>query len=98
MENARSRSRLVIDITNLVLGKYPVRWKAQELALATGANQRTVERALHDMVDSGLLEKRNTSYTLNPKYINQIYGAQWYVRQTIDKDLLLKTIKEGRGK
>jgi DNA-binding MarR family transcriptional regulator len=94
-ENTKARSRLIIDITNLVIGKYPVKWKVQEIALATGSNQRTVERALHDMVESGLLEKRHHSYTLSMKHINQIYGAQWYVRQAIDKDLLLKSIKEG---
>lgn len=91
---AKTRTRLVIEISNLLIGKYPVAWKAQEIALATKANIRTVERALKDMADSGLLEKRHHSYTLHTKHINQILGSKWYLRQQIDKDLILSKPEE----
>lgn len=91
---SRSRSRMVADIAALIIGKYPVPWKADEVTLALGENRRTIDRALKDMLDSGLLEKKYHSYTLSAKLVNQIYGAQWYVRQTIDKDVMLKTHRE----
>lgn len=93
-QETKTKSKLVIEISNLVISKYPVAWKAGELALATKANIRTVERALKEMADGGLLEKRHHSYTLSTKHIQQIYGAKWFVRQQIDKDLLLKNPEE----
>jgi len=90
----KTKSKLVIEISNLVISKYPVAWKAGELALATKANIRTVERALKEMAENGLLEKRHHSYTLNTKLIQQIYGAKWFLRQQIDKDILLKNPEE----
>lgn len=85
----KTKTKLVIEISNLVISKYPVAWKAGEIALATKANIRTVERALKEMTESGLLEKRHHSYTLHTKHINQIYGAKWYLRQQTDKDVIL---------
>lgn len=97
MKRSNTRSRLVVTIAALVLKQYPVKWKAAELAVATGAHVRSVERALREMADGGLLEKRASSYTLSSALIKEIYGAQWYVRKTIDKDLLLQSIKRKDG-
>lgn len=93
-QQTKTKSKLIIEISNLVISKYPVAWKAGEIALATKANIRTVERALKEMAESGLLEKRHHSYTLSTKHIQQIYGAKWFVRQQTEKDILLKTPEE----
>lgn len=94
MTTGSKRSRLVIDLVVIIMGKYPVNWKSAELALATGANIRAVERALRHMVDAGLLEKRYHAYTLSTKLVQQFYGAQWYLKQLIDKDVMLAGKKE----
>jgi len=101
MKQKKTKSQLVIEVTNLIFSKYPVKWKAKELALASGAKQRTVERILREMTDAELLEKRDGLYTLNFKHINQFYGAKWYVRQEIDKEIMItkgdKNAKEKRN-
>lgn len=85
-----TRGRLTARITALILEKYPVAWNVPELAIATGAGRRTVERVLSDLVDAGVIEKRYHSYTLHNKHLNQIFGAQWVVRQEIEKNILLR--------
>ncbi len=91
MENRknRSRSKLILEITKLVISKYPVSWKASELALVTGESQRSVHRALSEMIDSDVIEKHYTAYRLSTVLANQIYGAKWYVKQELDKDFLV---------
>jgi DNA-binding IclR family transcriptional regulator len=84
-----TRGRLTAGITALVLEKYPASWSAGELAIATGAGKRTVERVLADLVDAGVLEKKYHSYTLHGKHLSQIFGARWAVRQEIEKDILI---------
>lgn len=89
MKPNRTRAQLTAEITALIIGKYPVAWDVKELSLATGAGRRTVERVAADLLNAGLIEKRYHSYTLNTKLVVQIYGAQWYVRQELDKDSLI---------
>lgn len=86
----RTRTTLILDVMKLIMEKYPVPWKASELAVITRTPKRTVDRVLKDMLVSGLLEKRYHDYTLSTALINQFYKAQWYVRQSMDKDLMLK--------
>ena len=48
MKQSNTRSKLIVTIAALVLKQYPVKWKAAELAVATGAHVRSVERALRE--------------------------------------------------
>lgn len=85
----RTRSQLVIDVTKLVMSKYPARWNAKEISLMTGANLRTVNRVIAEMTDSGLLEKKHSTYSLPLDVVTQFYGAKWYVKQEIDKEIMV---------
>lgn len=89
----RPRSQLVIDTTKLILSKYPVKWTAEEISIKTGANIRTVNRILADMTSEGLLERKYHSYTISIEIINQLYGAKWYIRQEMDKQIMLTNKK-----
>jgi len=89
----RTRSQLVIDVTKLVMSKYPARWNAKEISLMTGANLRTINRVLAEMSDSGLLDRKHQTYSLPLEIVTQFYGAKWYVKQEIDKDIMI--IKKG---
>jgi len=46
------------------------------------------------MAKQGLLEKKYHSYTINMQFITQIYGAKWYVKQEMDKSIMISG-KEG---
>ncbi|MBN2157891.1 MAG: winged helix-turn-helix domain-containing protein [Spirochaetes bacterium] len=85
-----TRGRLTARITALILQKYPIAWNVPELALATGAGRRTVERVLADLVEAGVIEKKYHSYTLHNRHLNQIFGAKWAVRQEIEKDTMIQ--------
>ena len=89
MTEKRTRARLTAEVAALIIGKYPVAWNAKEIALALKAHRRTVERILADLVGAGIVEKRYHSYTLKTSLVAQIYGAQWYVRQEIEKDFMI---------
>ena len=89
MTEKRTRARLTAEVAALIIGKYPVAWNAKEIALALKAHRRTVERILADLVGAGIVEKRYHSYTLETSLVAQIYGAQWYVRQEIDKQSIV---------
>lgn len=94
----KTRSQLVIDVTKLVVSKYPARWDAKEIALMTGANIRTINRVLAEMTESGLLEKKHQTYSLPVEVVTQFYGARWYVKQEIDKNILITTKGDKYGK
>lgn len=94
----RTRSQLVIDVTLLVMSKYPARWDSKEISLMTGANLRTINRVLAEMVDSGLLDKKHQTYSLPFEVINQFYGAKWYVKQEIDKEIQIHKKGDTNGK
>ncbi len=94
----RTRSQLVIDVTRLVISKYPTRWNAKEIALMTGANIRTVNRVLAEMTDAGLLERKYQTYSLPIDVVNQFYGAKWYVKQEIDKEIMINKKGDRNGK
>ncbi|MFA5518835.1 MAG: helix-turn-helix domain-containing protein [Spirochaetota bacterium] len=85
----RTRSQLVIDVTKLIISKYPVRWNAKEISHMTGANLRTINRVLAEMSESGLLDKKHQSYSLPLNVVSQFYGAKWYVKQEIDKEIII---------
>ena len=85
-----TRGRLIIAAMKVLLEKYPLAWSVAELTLALGQPQRNVSRAVADMVDGGLIEKHYNGYRISLKIIQEIYGAQWYVRKEIDKTLWLK--------
>ena len=90
----RTRSRLVIEVALIIMSKYPIRWDAKEIALMTGANIRTVNRVLAEMADTGLLERKHQTYSLPFEIINQFYGAKWYVKQEIDREIMIQKRKE----
>lgn len=96
MNQKRTRSQLVIDVTRLVISKYPTRWTANDFAVMTSANVRTINRVLAEMTDSGLLEKKHQTYSLPLDVINQFYGAQSYVKQEMDKAIMIHNKKEGK--
>jgi transcription initiation factor IIE alpha subunit len=91
-----TRTRLVIEIVKLMLDKYPIKWTSSEISIALGVNRRTVDRVLSEMMQSKLTEKRYASYTLNTMFINQLYGARWFVGQQTKKDILIEKVKNGR--
>lgn len=90
----RSRARLVMDMAFLLISKYPVAWKASELALATGEQVRTIHRALNDMVDAGVVEKHYVAYRLATPLATQMYEAKWYLKQETDKNIKIQSIQE----
>lgn len=90
----RTRSALVIEIMKLILEQYPIAWKAREITTATKTGQRTVERALADMTDAGLLEKRYHDYTLSTRLVKKLYSGETYFRQQMDKDILLTHVRD----
>ena len=98
MNHKKTRSQLVIDVTRLVMTKYPARWDAKEISLMTGANIRTINRVLAEMTDSGLLEKKHQTYSLPLDMISQLYGAKWYVKQEIDKQIMIHKKGDKNGK
>lgn len=97
-KKTRTRSQLVIDVTLLVVTKYPTRWNARELSIMTGANLRTINRVLAEMTESGLLERKYHTYSLPLSVANQFYGAQWYVKQEMDKDIMIHNKGAFHGK
>lgn len=94
MKKNRTRSRLCMDIAVLLISRFPVSWKASELAIITKANIRAVHRAINDLVDSGLAEKHYASYRLAMPLANQIYDARWYVKQEATKNITVQKAKE----
>ena len=95
----KTKTQLVIEVARLVMTKYPARWTANEFAVMTNANIRTINRVLAEMTGSGLLEKKHSTYSLPLEAVNQLYGAKWYVKQEIDKDIILhKKIETGEKK
>jgi DNA-binding transcriptional regulator YhcF (GntR family) len=90
----RSRARLVMDIAFLLISKYPVAWKASELALATGEQVRTIHRALSDMTQAGVVEKHYTAYRLATPLATQMYEAKWYLKQETNKNLTIQKLQE----
>lgn len=85
----KTKSQLVIEVARLVITKYPARWNANELAVMTNANIRTMNRVLSEMTCLGFLEKKHSTYSLPLETVNQLYGAKWYVKQEIDKDIMV---------
>jgi predicted transcriptional regulator len=88
-----TKSRLIINITKLILEKYPARWSAQELSVALNANIRSVNRALAEMVQLGLIEKKYHSYSLPLGMMQALYGGKHYVNQEVSKAILLHKSK-----
>lgn len=85
----KTKTQLVIEVARLVMQKYPARWTANELTIMTNANIRTMNRVLAEMTGTGLLEKKYSTYSLPLETVNQLYGAKWYVKQEIDKDIMI---------
>ena len=86
-----TRGKLVAQIVQIVLEKYPVTWSTRDLALATGCHERTVRRAVSDLVETGVLETYYRAYRLNTKLATQILGAKWYLRKETEKTICLQT-------
>ena len=85
----KTKTQIVIEVARLVVNKYPARWTANEFAVMTNANIRTINRVLAEMTGSGLLEKKYSTYSLPLETVNQLYGAKWYVKQEMDKDIMI---------
>lgn len=90
MEERTTKGHLMISVITLVLENYPTRWTVDELTLATGEKRRRVERLIKELADSRLLEKSGGRYTLHIRFLDQIFGARWYLTVQRNKDILLK--------
>lgn len=97
MAPVSTRSSLVIDLVKVVMSKYPADWKAAELALATGANIRAVERALAKMTEAGLLEKRYHAYALSRNLVCNFLESRFALKQQISKDVMLQQLEDIRN-
>lgn len=84
-----TRSHLTIEVIRLIMEHYPTRWSAKEISTALGAPLRTVMRVLAELTETRLFAKKSTTYSLTDEIIHQLYGAQWYVRQEMNKDIKL---------
>ena len=82
-----SKTVLVAQIARQLLEYYPTAWKASELACSVGGNPslRSVQRALRIMRIAGLVEIHHRAYRIHSNLIQQIYAAQWSVRQEQEK-------------
>jgi len=76
------------------MSKYPAEWKAAELAVATGANIRAVERALAKMTEAALLEKRYHAYTLSRHLVLNFLESRFSLKQQISKDVMLQQLED----
>ncbi len=95
--NNLTRGRLTARIVALLLEKFPTAWNAHELELCTGAGRRTVERVVADLCAAGVIEKKYHSYGIATTHLGRIYGAQWIVRQEIEKDIMIqRSIADGK--
>ena len=84
-----TRAHLTIQVIRLIMEHYPTKWSAKEISVALSAPLRTVTRVLSDLTEERLFAKSYNAYSLSLEIINQFYGAQWYVRQEINKDIKL---------
>ena len=89
----RTRGQCVIDITKLILCKYPARWTANEISTALSANVRTVTRVVRDMTESGLLDRKYNSYSISPTIVHQFYKAKWAVDNEVEKIVMVESKK-----
>ncbi len=89
MSTKKTKSIIIMEIMKLILEKYPVRWNSKELSISTKAPIRTINRILSEMTQSGLLERKHSSYSLPIAIVNQLYGAKWFVRQEMGKDIIV---------
>ena len=82
-----TRSRLIIEMVRLIMENYPTKWSAKEISIALNAPLRTVTRCLVELTEAKLFAKSYNTYSLTLELINQFYGAQWYIRQEINKQI-----------
>jgi uncharacterized membrane-anchored protein len=93
IEKRTPRCQVAINMMKLIATTYPAKWTANDIAIQLGINVRTINRVLSDMLQAQLFERRYNSYTLSLNVIEQFYGAQWAVKQEVNKSLMLTNKK-----
>ncbi|MBE7439090.1 MAG: hypothetical protein HS115_11585 [Spirochaetales bacterium] len=88
-----TRAQLVSQIMYFLIRYFPGVWSVPDLALATGAPRRNVERALADMQAAQLIDKHYTAYGLALPLQNQIIQGLPMARTQMEKTIWLEKRK-----
>lgn len=83
-----------MQLSILLLRFFPEQWTVAELAIATGGNRRSIERALGEMTEAGLTEKNYHSYRIHFDLGRQILAAANSIKKNTEKTLWLERQKK----
>ena len=89
-----TRSKLVQALAKLFLERAGSAWTVAELCIGTGQPRKNIERALAEMLESGLIEKyHRQGYRISLTLMSKIYRSQPVVKQEEEKAIWLRKKK-----
>ena len=85
-----TKARLTAEICKAMVKHYPLDWSTQELQIATGANLRSIQRTIKDLLEVGFLEQHYSRYRLSTRLGLRIDQAQPLLRNEMEKNAWLE--------